>query len=229
MTEAEWLACDHPWFMLDYARSRAIVRKPSVRKVRLFACACCRRVWGHLKNQANRQAVEVAEQFADRLVSENQLSAAQGRTKSGLRKGHHSSHNPAHYAAAPTRNLRNQVQWCVLGGMSVATPIRPGTDRSATRNEAAVQCALLRCILGNPFLTIELDPGCRTPGVIAISQAAYEERALPSGEMQLDRLGILADALEEAGCTEADLLGHLRGPGPHVRGCWTVDLVLGKE
>jgi hypothetical protein len=61
-----------------------------------------------------------------------------------------------------------------------------------------------------------------------LARAAYEERALASGELDRQRLGILADALEDAGCTDADTLNHLRSPGPHVRGCWVVDLLLGK-
>jgi hypothetical protein len=65
--------------------------------------------------------------------------------------------------------------------------------------------------------------------VVALAQAAYEQRELPAGTLDLTRLAVLADALEEAGCDQADLLGHLRGPGPHVRGCWAVDLVLGKS
>jgi hypothetical protein len=65
--------------------------------------------------------------------------------------------------------------------------------------------------------------------VVRLAQAAYEERHLPEGTLDNTRLRILADALEEAGCTDADILGHLRGPGPHVRGCWPVDLCLGKS
>ena len=61
------------------------------------------------------------------------------------------------------------------------------------------------------------------------AQAAYEERELPSGHLSPTRLAVLADALEEAGCRDADLLAHLRAPGPHVRGCWALDLLLGKE
>ena len=59
-------------------------------------------------------------------------------------------------------------------------------------------------------------------------QAAYEERELPAGTLDLARLAILADALEEAGCTNADILNHCRVPGVHVRGCWAVNLLLGK-
>jgi hypothetical protein len=218
MTETEWLACAQPWDMLTYLRSRELVRKPSVRKLRLLACACCRRIWPHLKGERHRRAVEVAERFADRLASAEQLAAARERTVEGGRPRHY--WNPAGRAAAPTRTLRSEVRDCVMG---CAIPA------SAPAKEGAVQCALLRCVLGNPFRAIGLDPGCRTPRALSLAQAAYEERDLPSGELQADGLALLADALEEAGCTDADILGHLRGPGPRVRGCWVVDLVLGKE
>ena len=84
---------------------------------------------------------------------------------------------------------------------------------------------LLRCIIGNPFYPILLDPAWLTwqNGTIPkLAQAIYEER-------MFDCLPILADALEEVGCSDPDLLGHLRGPEPHVRGCWVVDLILGRE
>ncbi|HZY89356.1 MAG TPA: hypothetical protein VFE78_31325 [Gemmataceae bacterium] len=88
-----------------------------------------------------------------------------------------------------------------------------------------MECSLLRdlfpCFLGPVMIASSLRAGndC-TPSRLA--QAIYNERAF-------DLLPVLADALEDAGCTDADILGHLRGPGPHVRGCWAVDLVLGKE
>jgi hypothetical protein len=85
---------------------------------------------------------------------------------------------------------------------------------------------LLRDIFGNPFRpTPGIDPGWLTRGgnaVAAVARTVYEGRAF-------DRLPVLADALEDAGCADPDLLGHLRGPGPHVRGCWALDLVLGKQ
>jgi hypothetical protein len=65
--------------------------------------------------------------------------------------------------------------------------------------------------------------------VVALAQAAYDQRELPSGQLDIARLAVLADAQEEAGCTDADLLNHCRQPGVHVRGCWAVDLLLGKS
>jgi hypothetical protein len=85
-----------------------------------------------------------------------------------------------------------------------------------------LQADFLRDIFGNPFRPVTLDPAWATTTVKHLAQAIYTDPAF-------DRLPILADALEEAGCTDADILNHCRGPGPHVRGCWVVDLLLGKE
>jgi hypothetical protein len=68
-----------------------------------------------------------------------------------------------------------------------------------------------------------------TPAVAALAQAAYDERLLPEGDLAPQRLAVLADALEETRCPDPDLLGHVRSPGPHVRGCWALDTVLGKQ
>jgi hypothetical protein len=81
---------------------------------------------------------------------------------------------------------------------------------------------LLRCIFENPFRPVLLDPSWLTSTVVALAQGIYEERAF-------ERMPILADALQDAGCDNADILDHCRGGGTHVRGCWVVDLVLGKE
>ncbi|HVK15982.1 MAG TPA: hypothetical protein VM533_03475 [Fimbriiglobus sp.] len=83
------------------------------------------------------------------------------------------------------------------------------------------QCDLLRCVLGNPFRPVTAEARWLTSTAVGLAQTIYVERAF-------DRLPILADALEEAGCDDPDVLSHLRGDGPHVRGCWVVDLVLGK-
>ncbi|HVK19346.1 MAG TPA: hypothetical protein VM533_20600 [Fimbriiglobus sp.] len=81
---------------------------------------------------------------------------------------------------------------------------------------------LLRCIVGNPFRPVACDPSWRTSTAVGLADAIYSERSF-------DRLPILADALEEAGCTHPDVLAHCRGDGPHARGCWVVDLILGKS
>ncbi len=103
---------------------------------------------------------------------------------------------------------------------------------AAVAAERRAQCQLLRDLLGNPFRPVPaVDPAWLAWHGGAVSQlarAAYAERRLPEGELGPARLGVLADALEDAGCADADLLGHLRGPGPHVRGCWAVDLILSK-
>ena len=88
---------------------------------------------------------------------------------------------------------------------------------------------LLRCIFGNPFRFVVLDDKWLTPTVVSIAHAAYDNRILPAASMDPERLAVLSDALEEAGCDDSDILDHLRSPGPHVRGCWVLDLVLGKQ
>jgi hypothetical protein len=89
--------------------------------------------------------------------------------------------------------------------------------------ERQLQCGFARDIF-NPFRPVTIDPtwlAWNDGTVVKLAQAIYDERAF-------DRLPILADALEEAGCDPAELLAHLRGPGPHVRGCWAVDFLLGR-
>lgn len=85
----------------------------------------------------------------------------------------------------------------------------------------AVYCDLTRCVFGNPFRPVELDRRWLTSTVVALSRSVYADRAF-------DRLPILADALQDAGCDSDSVLSHCRGDGPHTRGCWVVDLLLGK-
>jgi hypothetical protein len=77
-------------------------------------------------------------------------------------------------------------------------------------------------LFGNPFRPLAFDSRWRTADVLGLARGIYEDRAF-------ERLSLLADALMDAGCDSEDTLSHCRGPGPHVRGCWVVDLVLGKE
>jgi len=91
------------------------------------------------------------------------------------------------------------------------------------------QSNIVRCIFGNPFRPVALDPAWQTPTVTALATAAYDNRTLPTGTLDPDRLAVLADALEDAGCHSEELLMHLRSNGPHVRGCWALDTILLKE
>jgi hypothetical protein len=103
---------------------------------------------------------------------------------------------------------------------------RPERQR-AFRETCAAQAGLLRDVFGNPFRRAPRVGAWRTPEVLSLAQAAHEERALPAGHLDPARLAVLSDALEEAGCGDEGLLSHLRGPGPHVLGCWALDLILG--
>jgi hypothetical protein len=93
-----------------------------------------------------------------------------------------------------------------------------GNDYAVARRELADR---VRDIFGNPFRPVRVDPSWRTTDAVALARGIYAERAF-------DRLPILADALEDAGCTNAGMLTHCRAPGPHVGGCWVIDLVLAK-
>jgi hypothetical protein len=88
--------------------------------------------------------------------------------------------------------------------------------------EFAAQTDLLRCIAGNPFRPVAADPAWLTSAVVGLAAAIYADRAF-------DRLPILADALEDAGCDHPDILAHCRSHPEHARGCWVVDLVLCKS
>ena len=129
-------------------------------------------------------------------------------------------------AASDTASIAGRAQWWNERG---------GEGWPAPRQKVeALQCGLLRDIFGTlPFRPLRpIDPAwMRWNGgtIIGLAWAAFQERHLPSGLLDNARLAVLADALEEAGGTEGDILGHLRGPGPHVRGCWLVDLFLGKS
>jgi hypothetical protein len=182
------------------------------RALRLFACACTRLMWGLLPGGAERGAVEVAERHADGLADGRELEAARAGV-SRARGAGEEVRLLARAAAHPGPGSGAEI--------AAKTAVRAGG--------AEARCRLLRCIFGNPFRPVPFDQTWRTPAVSSLAQAAYEERVLPSAELEPARLAVLADALEEAGCTEAAVLDHLRGPGPHVRGCWAVDLVLARR
>jgi hypothetical protein len=107
--------------------------------------------------------------------------------------------------------------------VSVNSVFHAAANASSSPNaEYAAQARLLRCVFGNPFCPVAFSPSWRTDTAVILARQMYESRAFSA-------MPILADALQDAGCDSADVLDHCRGPGPHVRGCWVVDLLLGKE
>jgi hypothetical protein len=130
-----------------------------------------------------------------------------------------------------------QVRTRLLNAAHIAYHSAPPWERVAlgehllehmTREKEWPGVWLVQEIVGNPFRLCVVDPGWRTPTVLSLAQAAYDKRQLPSGLLDAERLAILADALEDASCTNTEILSHLRGQGPHVRGCWVLDALLSK-
>jgi hypothetical protein len=114
-------------------------------------------------------------------------------------------------------------EWGFSGGPP--DPLYQATRKAEYREQAD----LLREIVGNPFRPITWNPAWQTPTVVTIAQAASEEHHLPSRPLDIERLAVLADALDDAGCASPDILGHLREPAVHVRGCWVLDLCLSRR
>ena len=214
MTEAEALA------QLSSVRDRA-----SDRKLRLFACACCRRAWDWLDDNA-RGLVLLGERLADGLATN-----AERRTASkdaAERVGVHASGYPANYAfCGLTSPADHGAQLAVIhlprmiAGMKTQRGALEARESRACRAEQEHQQELLRDITGDLIGSARGAPTWLTAEVAGMARRIYADRAF-------DLMPTLADLLQDAGCAEADVLEHCRGPGPHVRGCWVVDLVLGK-
>jgi hypothetical protein len=225
MTEAEWNACCEPQTMLDFVGESG---RATARKLRLFACACCRQVWHLMVDERSRGAVAAAEAVADRPARRAKQAAARAGAQEACRAAAyaHAHRTPAAPAARAAYHAattsRHAVYHAAAGAAEAAMYAGQEID-------PAEQAALLRDIIGNPFRPAALDPAWLTRDVVALAQAAYAHRDLPSGHLDPQRLAVLADALEDAGCEDAELLGHLRGEGPHWRGCWALDAVMGKS
>ena len=219
MTEAEWLDCTYPPRMLEFLHG-----KVSDRKLRLFACACCRRIWHLLIDERSRKAVELAERFADGLATRQDLAAVTDPESVVFK----ATQPTRAYDATDARRVAARI--AESGVEDAFSDANYDHDEylkgvAARDVERIIQARLLRCCFGNPFRSVPFDPSwiAWNDGTIRkLAQLIYDDRAF-------DRLPLLADALEDAGCTDADILGHCRGGGEHVRGCWVVDLLLGKS
>jgi hypothetical protein len=234
MTEAEWLACDAPKPMLRSLNMRRRGNNPALRPVwrgfRLFASACCRRVWD-LLDAHSRTRVQFIEEYAYVPSRKGLLQARRSPKQSPRASVPSDAEQRARIAASEAVAIKhfaatNAHSWAA---QAIHCLKRPTDDFTEDEQELALQAELLRDVFGNPFRVVSLDPGWLTPTVLSLAQAASDERRLPSGELEPARLMVLADSLEDAGCADNAILSHLRSPGPHVRGCWAIDLILAKQ
>jgi hypothetical protein len=250
VNEDQWVCCSDPQAMLEFLTSRGQLTD---RKARLFAVACCRRLEALMADETSRRAVELAEQFADGQAVEEDLWLAHRRL---LALGGTAPESPAlltsvrrydrpsvllRYGIVDITRLdaeaeRRVQRLCTSGLHFPADAADAVASRARAYNplgEGPAQAALLRCLLGPlAFRPVSLAPTLLRwdAGTIErLARAVYEERFLPEGTLDPDRLEVLADALEEAGCRDEDVLGHCREQGlAHVRGCWVVDRLLNK-
>jgi len=174
-----------------------------------------------MADEARCRAVEIAERYADGLASAEELKAANLASAARYDRS-----RPDRYATvAATQAARLDITR------------DPGTASRALGTclagdggieSLSAQRSLVRDVFGNPFRPVVVNPAWLTPVAVALARAAYDER-LPSGDLERAPVAILGDALEDAGCADEQFLSHLRGPGPHVRGCFVLDLLLGKK
>jgi hypothetical protein len=239
MTEEQWLSASDPAPMLEFLRGNG-----SDRKMRLFAVACCRMVWDFMTHERSRNAVDVAERNADGLADEAELRPVRLAiefTASPLKAAAFLTAVPRfdrpsilfRYGIVDFTQLDKEMEAqvesiCLSGFRFPAESALAVARRTWTVDSPGVQraqAALLRCIFGNPFRPVVFDTDVRRWNggvVVALAQQMYESR-------DFSLAPLLADALEDGGATDAHLLEHLRGQGPHARGCFATDLVLDKQ
>lgn len=247
MTEDEWLACKEPYPMLEFLRG-----KTSERTFRLFAVACCRRIWPLLEDERSRRAVEVLERYADQRASVAELTEAARAAHAaseelGESDNRHAARAVANAVFADTPDVvtdddedddEDDPVDIVSNAKDAAYAAAFATGYAAhgeeaeaddawyatTKGEEALQATLVRCLAGDPFRSSRslADDLPRTPEAVDLAREIYDERDFAS----MPRLGA---ALEQAGCTAPEILSHCCRPGPHARGCWVVDSLLGKS
>jgi hypothetical protein len=249
MTEQQWCDCDDMKQMVGAVRGTVGTRERfrarvlgsselmvSDRKNRLFNVACCRRIWHLYRRPAVQAAILVGERFADGLADDVELRAALNAIhKERARVLHYSTQGEAVQAAGFTVT-QPDPKWLFLAAhnmkIAVGSTVAEAERRAVQEREERASCDLVREILGNPFRQVVLEPVWLTESVCHLALAIYES-------LSFEDMPILADALEDAGCREARILDHCRkvpGPSPegsapvgHARGCWVLDLVLGRS
>jgi hypothetical protein len=233
MTNSQWLTCTDPDTMLDALQKlgsasrggmfrwlRRAAPGPEGRKLRLFACACCRRIWPLLSDPRSRSAVETAEQFAEGRAPRAELFAAW--VAAGQAAEEVEAFGEAfRWAAGAALAAASAEAWAAWGAAWATAAARQRATGSGAAERAA-QCDLLRDIFGNPFAAGHRQVSCesrRARRALALARGIYEGQRF--GEMPR-----LAELLQDAGCDNAEALTHCRICPQHVRGCWVLDALL---
>jgi hypothetical protein len=219
MTEELWLKSrDLKRMFARLGKPTELVRDPRYRrKNRLFGVAALRHSWKEMGiPEAVHHGIEVAEQFADGLATDAELQAARIHIQS--------LQYSVEFSLPASCVTHEDSQFTGYDAACHAHPDlrRPNRSEVLIANSIA-HAQLLRDIFGNPFRPVTFDPVWRTSTAVALAKQMYDTR-------DFGAMPILADALQDAGCTSDDILNHCRDPhATHVRGCWVVDLVMGKS
>lgn len=227
MTEQEWEESVDPEKMLAAIRDKA-----SDRKLRLFACACWRLRLRGDEIPDGESALQVAEGFAEGRLTADQLPDLPNpvtlliwslRDETAWEAGRWAARGGQFHAKSEAREARLTPEARkILEHMDVMPDLTGPHCIEAAKRVSALQASFLQDIFGNPFASSHVEIDWPNSTMLALAKAASEAR---------DPLHfpILTDALEDAGCCNQTILSHLRSPGPHVRGCWVIDFLLGKE
>jgi hypothetical protein len=229
MKERDWSRYNgHSEAMLQHLRGASVSRtKVGRRKLRLVACGCSRLMWKHLEPEW-RAVVELAEGFADGAGTTAELGKA-FKSLAKFSTGDYSPDTPGANRCTAAALVQACASTSPLSAAFHITcipvildPVTHQTRRDSFPPSEEALCDLFRDVFGNPFRPAAFDKAWRTDTVLSLARVMYETRDFAA-------MPILADALQEAGCENEEVLAHCRDPkGVHVRGCWVVDLVLGK-
>jgi hypothetical protein len=208
MNEQEWLQCVDLEVLL-----RSVWATGSDRKKRLFVCSFCRAIPGLLEPDPVHAAIAVAERYAEQEVGVDQVYLTRARTRASWRE-------VSAMIAANQRDRYTFVSQATV--VPMAHRLWSFWDFRDDEELHAIGAPIVRDVFGNPFRPVTMDRRWLTSTVIDLARVIYDEQLF-------ERLPILSDALLDAGCDNEDMIDHCRTEAGHVKGCWLLDLLLGRS